>query len=200
MSLRTPSLLALATLLAACGSSTKIAKTWKDPEAQKLNCTKTLVMFPSSNATVRAVVEDRIVARMRNGVAARSVISTSVGKNPEALKARVNELGFDCGVVVRFAGIESKKVDVPAGAYAVPEYGYGGFYSYYGTAWTVIYGPGYETEEKTLSLDTNVYDITRDKLVWTGHSRSVKAEQAQDLVGDLVDEAAAAMRRDGVID
>ncbi|HET7845793.1 MAG TPA: hypothetical protein VFL14_16685 [Xanthomonadales bacterium] len=185
-------------LLAACGSSTKVAKTWKDPDTQKLACTKTLVYFPSQLATLRAIVEDRIVERMKTGVPARSVISTQVAKNRDALKARVEQLGFDCAVIVRFAGVDSKETYVTD--YDAPYSSYGGFYAYYGTAWTIGWGPGYVTEEKTLTLDTNVYDIARDRMVWTGRSRSVKAEQAEDLVGDLVDEVAAAMRRDGLID
>ena len=198
MSPRIACLFVSTTLLAACGSSTSIKETRKDPDAQKLACTKTLVYFPSNLATARAVVKDRIVERMKTGVAARSVISTQVGKNPEALRARLDELGFDCAVVVRFAGIDSKETYVPDST--APYSSYGGFYAYYGTAGTIGWGPGYVTEEKTLTLDTNVYDIKRDRMVWTGRSRSVKAEQAGDLVGDLVDEVAAKMRRDGLID
>ena len=186
---------------AACGTTggTKLVSTWKDPQATKLDCDKTLVLFASKSATMRAVVEDKIVSRIRNGVAARSVLDTPTSRNPTKLRERVAADGYDCAIVVRFVGVETEAQYTPGRVYNVPV-GYSNFYNYYGIAWTAMYTPSDVSEKRTLVLDTNVYDVTADKLVWAARSRSVNFDQSEHVVDDLVDQAAAQMRRDGIID
>ena len=188
--------------LAGCGAvggGTKLVSTWKDPQATKLDCSKTLVLFASKSATMRAIVEDKIVSRIRNGVAARSVLDTPTSRNPKKLRERVAADGYDCAIVVRFVGVETEAQYSPGRVYAVPTT-YNNFYNYYGLAWTAMYTPSDVSEKRTLVLDTNVYDVTADKLVWAARSRSVNFDQSEHVVDDLVDEAAAQMRRDGLID
>ena len=188
------------TLLVGCAASqTKVVSTWKDSETSKLDCDQTIVLFPSKNATMRAIVEDKIAARMQNGVRARSVVDTATSKDPVALKSVLQARGFDCGVVVKFVGLDTETEYVAGRAYAVPS-SYHNFYNYYGSAWTTFYDPGYVTEKRILVLDTNVYDIEADKLVWAARSRTVEPDQAEDMIDDLVDEMASAMRKDGLID
>jgi hypothetical protein len=184
-----------------CGTTggTKLASTWKDPEATKLDCSKTLVLFASKSATMRAVVEDKIVSRVRNGVAARNHIDTSTSRNPNRLRERVKADGYDCAVVVRFVGVETEAQYSPGRVYNVPT-GYSNFYNYYGIAWTAMYTPSDVSEKRTLVLDTNIYDVEKDKLVWAARSRSVNFDQSEHVVDDLVDEVSAQMRADGLID
>jgi hypothetical protein len=197
---RTALFVASTLALAGCGAAgTKLVSTWKDPQATKLDCSKTLVLFASKSATMRAVVEDRIVARVKNGVAARNVIDTSTSRNPNKLRERVQAEGYDCAIVVRFVGVESETQYTSGSVMSVPV-GYRGFYNYYGIAWTGFYTPGDVSEKRTLVLDTNVYDVDADKLVWAARSRSVDFDQSEHVVDDLVDEASAAMRKEGLID
>ena len=198
----TRTILPLATIavLAGCTSSgTKLMEVWKDPNTAVFDCNKTLVTFASKNATMRAVVEDQLVERIRNSVAARSAIDNRLTKDVEKFKAEVRAQNFDCAVVVRFLAMEQTTEYTPARVYSVPS-GYGGFYGYYGAAWTNIYEPGYETEKVTVFLETNIYDVKQDSLIWAAKSRTVNPDQAESVVDDLVDEAVKSMRKDKLIE
>jgi hypothetical protein len=184
--------------LAACASQTELVSTWKEQGAARLDCSNTLVLFASKNATMRAVVEDRIAARIPNAVRARGVIDSRTSSDPVALKALLEAREFDCAVVVRFVALDSELEYVPGRAYSVPS-GYRGFYNYYNYAWTTHYDPGYVTEKRTLVLDTNIYDIEADALVWAARSHTVDPDQADSVIDDLVDEVGAAMRKDGML-
>jgi hypothetical protein len=51
-------------------------------------------------------------------------------------------------------------------------YGYGGYYGYYNYYYPQVYSPGYYSVDKTYYLETNMYDIASDKLVWSVQSEA----------------------------
>jgi hypothetical protein len=44
---------------------------------------------------------------------------------------------------------------------------YGNFYGYYSYYYPVIYTDDYYTTDKTFFLETNLYDLASDKLLWS---------------------------------
>ena len=51
--------------------------------------------------------------------------------------------------------------------------GYGGFYGgFYGYGWGAAYSPGYLRTDTIVHVETLVYDLNQNKLVWAGQSKT----------------------------
>jgi len=59
--------------------------------------------------------------------------------------------------------------------------------------------PGYMHVDEVLKIETNVYDVKREKLVWSGLTSSVSPGSMQELVGDLMEVVSAALREQGLV-
>jgi hypothetical protein len=46
--------------------------------------------------------------------------------------------------------------------------------------------PGYYQENKVYKLETNVYDVKSEKLVWNGLTETVNPETAQDAANSII--------------
>jgi hypothetical protein len=79
------------------------------------------------------------------------------------------------------------------GYYAVPYSYYNNLYGYYNQAYTYAYveaPPQFDAKE-TASLETNLYDVESEKLIWTVLSKTFKKHSVSDsiisLTGALID-------------
>lgn len=70
---------------------------------------------------------------------------------------------------------------------------YNGFYDYYRAGYRYVNGPGYKTSSKTtLVLETNLFDVKTEKLIWSGITETLDrnpgdSEIVPDVVKALVD-------------
>jgi hypothetical protein len=76
---------------------------------------------------------------------------------------------------------------------------YGSLWGYYPYAWgaTIDLSPNKTTV--TAVVETLVFDVTGNRLLWAGTSETTNAKGAQELVKKLVKAAAEQMRKDGLI-
>src|SRR6478736_8890024 len=128
-------------LLAGCGPSTKIEKTWTDPSftpASVQSYKKILVMGLLKDESTRRIAEDKMVAAFKNVTAVQSY---SYLQPADTIRSEVEDKlkkdGFDGVVIMRLADVDKSVSYVPGTTY-------GGWYGYrYGG----VYGsPGYYQE------------------------------------------------------
>ena len=189
--------------LGAC-ASTSFNTTWKAPGAQPLSLKsgdKVVAMVVSPNEATRRGCEAALAAELSKrglqGVPAYSIIPTSEIKDKDKAKARIEAAGAVAVVVMRATGTE-QQVSASSPMYASPYYG--GFWGgYYGWGWGTVYSPGYLRTDTIVHIETLVYDLKQDKLVWAGQSQTTNPSQAESLIRELVDEAAKEMKKQGVI-
>jgi hypothetical protein len=73
---------------------------------------------------------------------------------------------------------------------------YPSFWGYYGYGWSSAYAtPIGSRETTTITVETLVYDLTRDRLVWAATSETRDPKNLQDFVKDLVKGAVSEMRK-----
>src|SRR4051794_24831134 len=161
-----------------CGPSTKIEKTWTDPSftpGTVNNYKKVLVMGLLKDESTRRIAEDKMVAAFKNVQAIQSysyLQPTDTVRN--MVEDRLKKDGFDGVVVMRLANVDKSTSYVPGTTY-------GGWYGYrYGG----MYGsPGYYQEDKTYYIETNLYSLDQNKLLWSGTTSSLnpgKVDKALD--------------------
>jgi len=159
-----------------------------------------MVMHPSES--VRRAAEDALAAELTQrglvGVAAYSILGEAEATNEAAAREAFTKAGAVAVVTLRGIG-EQTEVDFRAPSYyGVPSYS--GFWGgYYGAGWSMVYDPGYLRTSKIVTVETLVYDLRSNKLVWGGRSRTADPSKLGTLIREIVDEAAKKMREDGVI-
>ena len=87
--------------------------------------------------------------------------------------AKVRELGCDAILTSALVDKQSETRYVPGTVTYAPYMGYGsyGFGGYYGYMYPAMYGsPGYYTTEKTYFIETNLFDVASEKMIYSVQS------------------------------
>ncbi len=188
----------------ACGTTTSFQSTWKSPNAQPLHLKgrKVVAVFVSRDPVLRRRAEDamvrEIIARGAEGVAAYTFLSDQQINDRDAAKAKAESLGFAGAVVMRVVGSQTVYGRRPAVIWAGPQYGrfWGG---YWGWGWGRVWEPGYLTVDKIVKVETLVYSLERDELVWAGVSKTFDPGKINDFIAELATAVSERMEKDGLI-
>lgn len=192
-----------ACVLMAC-ASTKLLDHWADPDYSGARLRNVVVFVLDTEETRRRQAEDEYVRRLgAEGVeasAAYTLFTKEEEGDLETLKVRIKELGFDGAIASRLVGVTSDYQWVPGTHYATgPYHAYYGFGSYYSYAYHHVYEPGYMVEEKKVKVETNVYTVTDEKLVWSGLSETFDPTSAVQVIEDVVSLVVKEMKRTALI-
>ena len=184
----------------ACSPSTKIEKSWMEPGANvtKSPTNKTMVIAMVKDETSRRVIEDQLVKRVSGAsVASYTLISTDMLKeaSEEALKKVLTDGKFTHVLLMRLADVEKETSYVPGTTTSF----YGGYGRYYGYGAGMYSTPGYYTTDKNYFVETTVYSINPDKLIWTGTTKTVNPSKLDKAVNDIGDVVAEKMTKDGFL-
>ena len=188
-------LLMLVVGLVACASTT-IRDSWRDPGVGRIEFKKVLAMAISADATLRRIAEDEMVRQMPGveEVASYTVLTEEDSRDLEKAKAKVTAAGFEGVVTMRLIKSEKRVTHVP-GAYT----SYPRFWGYYGHAWPMVYDPGYLRTDTIVQVETKVYSLMDDKLIWAGLSETFNPRDAQALVRGVAQAVAKDLQKQGLI-
>ena len=70
-------------------------------------------------------------------------------------------------------------------------------FSSYG--WSGVYDPGYIRSETVLHIETLVYSLEQNKLIWAGQSKTTNPDSVDALVKELVGQVAGEMKKAGLV-
>jgi hypothetical protein len=181
--------------LLGCAPTTKLASVWKDPATTgPIRFTKTLVACQSADQTFRRAVEDRLAARIRNATPSYTLFAGDKALDIEQVKTDVKAAGFDGAVVMRLVGTDTRTAYIPGGP--AP---YGTMWNQWGYGWGVVYQPGYLQENKVVTLESTVYSITDEKLLWASRSDTLNPQSVSSLVDAVVDATVKEMKQQKVL-
>jgi hypothetical protein len=189
----------IVTCILACGPSTKIVNSWRDPQVviDTSEIHKFVVAALLKNETVRRSTEDQMAA-LYPGKAVQSYVIfglTELKEGEDFYAQRLKGEGYDGVVVMRLVKVDKDSRYVP-GSY--PAY-YGTWRGYYGYAWPNYYDPGYYTTDKTYFVEVNVYSVKRNKLIWTGITSTINPTSGDQLFSGVVKAVNQKMKEEGFI-
>jgi hypothetical protein len=189
--------LLLATLgSAGCASNTGFTSTWRDPTVKSVQFTKVLAVVISKEEGLRRSFETEMVKAIEAGGKAEGVPAYSLFKVEELrdtarAKPKAIAAGIDGIVTMRVVAVEKEQRYVEGSA---TMYGGGGYYGnpwgYYNYGWTTVYTPGYLVTDQYVQVETHIYSLPLNKLIWAGRSETVNPGS----VDKLVDEVGTAVR------
>ena len=140
-----------------------------------------------------------LTARGMQGIAAYMVVPADELRNRDAAKARMEKAEIAAVVVMREVGQSNDLSETAATYYVTHSFsGYDTFWGSY-TTWSGVYDPGYVSMDRIITVETLVYDLRRDKLVWAGMSESTNPKNLVKLLEDLVATTAKEMQKQGLV-
>jgi hypothetical protein len=179
-----------ASALTGFACATTFQSTWRSPDARPLHLAgrKVAVVFVNRDPTLRRRAEDamarEISARGAVGVPAYTVLSESGARNRDAAKAKFEQLGFSSAVVMRIVGSETQYT-YESTFWAAPPYHHFWGGGYWGWGWGMAWEPAYLRADKIVKIETLVYSLDQDQLVWVGVSRTLDPSEIESLVSEL---------------
>lgn len=99
-------------------------------------------------------------------------------------------------VAMRLVGVDKEVTYTPA-MWSAPYYGT--LWGYYGYGWGTLYDPGSVREDTVLSVETLIFGVAANKLLWAGVSETTNPKNAQKVIEDLVTEAVKEMKKKGLL-
>lgn len=188
-----------------CGcSSTSFVATWKAPNMTPIERegSRVAAVVMVKNETMRRAAEDRLASEISSrgaqGIAMyRLVLETGMPSDEPKVRAMLESQHIAGVVVMRPISIETEWVATPS-TYGDPYHsGYWG--GYYGYGWGHPYGDVEVHANKIVSIETLLYSLPQNKLLWGGQSKTTNPQNVDDLVAEVAEAAARELEYDGVI-
>ncbi len=182
-------------LLSSC-ANTKISQSWVEPNHTKSYDDLLIIGIADSEQSRRAY-ESHFVEELKShgieGEASYTLIKSNEKIDRKTVLKAIDGLEIDAVIVTHMVAVDEETIYRPAAGYGYGGYGggyyrgghYGGLYSYYPHVNTYVHNPGYYTTHETYTLETNLYDVKTEELVWTARSRTFSPESVDELIVDL---------------
>lgn len=190
--------------LAGC-ASTSFVSTWQEPLDGPIEFQgkRVAAVILSPDESTRRAAENslsrELSRRGAQGVPSYTLLRTEDDvKDQDAAKRILEEANIQGAVVMRVTSTD-KEMNYNQGSawYGAPYYG--SFYGYWGWGWPTVYSPGYLTTDTILYVETLIYSVADNKLLWAGQSKTTNPSDIDKFIRELSSAAANEMRKAGFI-
>ncbi len=181
--------IATASLVTACATTQPIAQ-WQDSSYTGGPVDNILIIGVSDKETNRRIFEDSFVrelkARNVTAVASAGIMPVDQKISRETIEAAIKGRKIDAVLITRLLGVSEEQSYVPPTYQPMVMPGYGSYYGYYSRAYDYVYEPGYYAKYKVYKLETNLYQASTAKLIWSMQTESVEPKSPQQVIEDQI--------------
>jgi len=182
-------------LVSGCWRRTEISAVWHEPGSPVLNFNRAVAVFASTDEGMRRAVEDELAMKFPNAVPAYRVVPNAANVDKDQILQQMRGAGFDGAIVMRVTNV-TERLNYQPGAYWGPGYGFGG---YWGSAWAYPYNPGYVTTTQIVSVETNIYNLKSDKLVFAARSETSDPSSVGKLIRSVMRHINEELKKSGMM-
>jgi len=171
-------------LMVACTPATQLEKSWMDPSVTPATLkpfTKVLVVAKLKDESSRRIAEDKVSKKLKApcvGVPSYGYLTGDVSE--DQLSSKLKSDGFDGVIIMQLKEVEKSTSYVPGTSYA------GGWYGGYRGGYWGGGSPGYYTEDKTYLMETTIYSLTGNKLIWAGTTSSLNPTKIDKTIDEVI--------------
>jgi hypothetical protein len=186
---------------AACGSSTQFYSKWAGgAQPVALTGMRVATVFISENESVRRQGEE-VMAREVSRIGGQGVASFNfLPENPrdrERAKVELEKAGVDAVLSMRVVSSEFVTSYTPG--YWTGSQHHRSLWGYWGYGWGGVYDPGYLRTDVVVAVETMLYSLKDEKLLWAGMSETFNKDNVKSAVKSIAREAVDEMHDDGVL-
>jgi hypothetical protein len=190
--------------IAGCsGAKTDIIGEWQPDNYQKGTISNVLVLgiFNKDKPLLRRNFEDGVTQAFKNdGINATPSMDHMPYEekvDSSAFEKYFKDLHVDAVVVSRLLGVDKKRDYQSGYLYTVPFSYYYGFYSFYYTGIAYANSSGYLSQDVVVVLETNIYETTNKKLIWSGISETLDPNKPSDVINSFGDALVSKLKKEG---
>jgi len=195
-------LIIVACFLASCStasrSTTVMTDTWKDKTYQG-KPQKILVIMVAKFPDMRNLFEDRFVGELsnrgNNAFQSNSIIPFEQLRDKELVKSKIKSSEADTVLISRLVDTKTIESYNPGMIYVVPD----PYYDWWGYYAVVFADYGYTGDVRVAYIETNIYDVKTEKLIWSGHSKTERTYGEQELITAFIQRMIKKMSSAGII-
>ena len=194
--------LALSAVLAA---APKFVSTWKAPGAAAVSFAgkKVAALVISTDQSLRVAGEEALVRELAaiglaQGVATYRIVPAEELRDPEKAKGWYERSGVEGLVAMRLVKADKRQTWTPSTWSS-------GYYStlsgYYGYGWgsVYVYDPGSTREDEVAVIETVVFSVPRNTLLWAGVTETTNPKNAARTIEEVVSATVKEMTRQGLL-
>ena len=181
-------------LLISC-ANTKISQSWVEPDNKK-SYNDILIIGIGESEQNRRAYESYFVEALREvgteAEASYKLIKSSEKIERDTVVNAIEGMEIDGVIITHMTAVDEETIYRPGMGYSAVGYGgygYGGYgggmYGYYPHVNSYVHSPGYYTTHETYTLETNLYDVKTEELVWSARSRTFSPESVEEVIVDL---------------
>lgn len=203
--IRLSGMVGLVVMAAGCASTTAFRSTWQNPDSRPLALEgkKVVALVISTQETVRRSAEDalaaQITARGGQGVAAWTVLPTADVRNDEAARAAIATTGATAVVTMEVvAQTREWNASTFSTSMRYTSSTHRSFWPHYRFAWNSAWAPP-PPPRTNVWVETLVYSLEPDQLLWAGRSRTANPSDVDALFGEVSSRAGAELERAGLL-
>lgn len=195
-------------------TATTISQSFRNPGFEETVFQKLFVIGVGKDQDQRMAFENAFAEAIVNeGGDARpswTMLPESTLLSEARIHSAIGSGSFDGVLITRLLSVDTSTTYTPPRRYNRPRttfyqagpawgMGFGGFYGFYGTTFTQVHKPGYFETSKTFRLETNLYSVATNDLVWTAQSETIDPKSLPDLLGSMTAAVAKRLESEGLI-
>ena len=185
----------------AVAAKTKFQSVWKAPEAggvsfsgQKI-AALVIVRDESLRVSGEEALARELTARGMQGVPSYRIVPKEELQNADKARGWYERAGVRGVVVLRVVNDEKRRTYTPS-TWSSPYYT--SFWGYYGYGWGAVYDPGSVRDDRIVSLETLIYSLSKNGLMWAGVSETENPKEPAKTVAEVVKAAVNEMHKQGL--
>lgn len=200
---RVPPVVLAATLAAVTvvSAAPKFTSVWKSPDAAAVSFAgkKVAALVITQDDSLRISGEESLVREL-TARGLQSVATYRIAPKEELQSAERAKVWFEKanveGVVAMRPVSKEKRTTYNPGTWASPSYS--SLWGYYGYGWSGVYIPGSVDRDTVVVVETLIFSVPRDQLLWAAVSETKNPASLQRFVEDLVKESVKELQKQGL--
>ena len=191
--------------LAACGGATRFSSTWVDPAAGPTDWDgqKVVAFVLSARDSIRLGAEEtlarELTSRGAQGIAGHTIVPKDVTEDQDRVRELLSSAGVVGAVVMRVVS-QTQQISSSPGMVSYTGSYYPSFYGYWGYGWNAMYQPGQIQSDTIVSIETLLYSVVDDKLLWAGLSKTTNPENIPKFINQLVSAVGKEIKKTGLVE
>jgi hypothetical protein len=191
-------------LLTACATGPiQMGNIWTDPDYSGGGFENILVIGVTPNPDTEMMFESELSSQLVNkgvsSVPRHTVMESGEIEDEESVVTAIANSDLDAVLITHLVAIKKDREFVPGATHAVPRNYYRNYWGNYRATYDVSQDPGYYVEETTVTLETNLYSVAGETLVWTAQSRTFNPEDVKANIEDLSRQVAKELDKQGFL-
>lgn len=177
--------------LTACGTDTKLLKAWSDDTYARGPLRSVLIIGVSKEPSKRKMLEDSFTgAFKRNEVSALSslaIMPADVKITKQTVESAISGRDVDAVLVTHLVRVEDKSFYTgphPSTYRSEREFRQS-LWQHYDSVYDYTHDPNLYKKQRSVVLESNIYDVKTAKLIWSIQSETLDPKSADEIIRSL---------------